>query len=143
MATEEVWLEEEPRFVERMLPSRVAVNTAWVGEPPLLDVPDWIVVLRCGAGRHRHPPRVGEISSGGTMVMRTYAGAFDRRPVLLSGEYVDSGPNPPSLRFPCRCRIEGGRRCKADWNVDTSCLQAAYHQAEAERRRELVLGVDL
>jgi hypothetical protein len=134
----DAWVDaSDPPGFDRMLPSRAAVNTSWVGEPPKLYGPDWIVVLRCGAGRHRHPPRVGEISSGGTMVMRTYAGAFNRRPVLLSDEHVDSGPNPLSLRFPCR------RDCPADWNVETPRLQAAYRWAVDERRRELVLGVDL
>jgi hypothetical protein len=98
-------------------------------------------VLLCGAGRHRFPPRVGEVFHDGLMVKPTHA--LERRPVVLQQGPQQYGPPPRSVRFPCGGRLEGDGRCRADWNVEPARLQAAYRRAIEAGRRTLVLGVDL
>jgi hypothetical protein len=95
-----------------------------------------IVVLRCGASRHRHPPRLGELFGTAVLLKRTQGPHRDRRRwVSVSGH---TGLHQPrSVRFPCR------DDCPADWNIDTARLVAAYRQAVASGRRTLVFGVDL
>jgi hypothetical protein len=64
--------------------------------------------------------------------------AWDRGPA--GGVYLVL---PTSLRFPCGGRLEGGGRCRANWNVETARLQVAYRWALGERRPELVFPFDL
>jgi hypothetical protein len=101
----------------------------------------WIVVLRCGAGRHRSPPRVGEVSlsldgGGPPLVDQGVQGMAHR---LYGGRdsYLIQEQKPTALRFPCR------RDCPADWNVITPRLITAYRRAVESGRRTLVFGVDL
>jgi hypothetical protein len=121
---------------DRTLPSRIhaAFERDWRSRPN-----DWVVVLRCGARRHRHPPRVGEVLNRGTAVRISHHPSGRAWTVLLGQ------PDAPSqsVRFPCDQRLEGGGRCPADWNIDTARLEAAYRRAVAEGRRVLTLGVDL
>jgi hypothetical protein len=104
-----------------------------------------VVVVRCGAGGHRFAPRVGEIHLHGGLIMLAYGPDRGVSVAPAIGPFQGQIPEdePRSVRFPCRGRLEGGGRCKADWNVETPRLQAAYRRAVAERRHELVLGVDL
>jgi hypothetical protein len=118
------------RAANRALPSR--------SNRPSEDWPAGaVVVLRCGAGRHRHPPRVGEVfdRNADTVIKRTQGPRRDRRRLLIITEY--GGRRIRSVRFPCR------DDCPADWNRDTATLEAAYRRAVAERKRELTFGVDL
>ena len=96
-----------------------------------------VVTLRCGAGRHRYPPRVGEVFGKREGIIQVKR-ACDRGPA--GGIYVVL---PRSLRFPCFGRIEGGGRCPANWNVETPRLLAACQRAVDSDPRTLVFGVDL
>ena len=96
-----------------------------------------VVTLRCGARRHRHPPRIGEVFCSRTGIVQVKR-ACDRGPA--GGVYLAL---PTSLRFPCLGRIEGAGRCPADWNIDADWLRAAYRRALGERRPELVFPFDL
>jgi hypothetical protein len=103
-----------------------------------------VVVLRCGAGRHRHPPRVGEVFNYGVLMVRIGPSGRAWTVTLKQPSPFEWGRGMRrSVRFPCGQRLEGGRRCPADWNVDATRLEAAYRRAVAERKRELMLGVDL
>jgi hypothetical protein len=108
---------------------------------PLPIASEWVVVLRCGADRHRHPPRVGEVHGGGDAVW--WASRRGRGQRQGGGRGVPASPPPPSLRFPCGGRLEGGGRCRADWQVATDRLQAAYWRAALDGKRELVFQFDL
>jgi hypothetical protein len=94
-----------------------------------------VVTLRCGVRRHRYPPRVGEVFGGRTGIVQVRR-ACDR---LAGGVYLVL---PTSLRFPCGGRLEDVGRCRADWNVETARLEAAYRRAVVDRQPELVFPFD-
>jgi hypothetical protein len=117
--------ERPARAALRSLPSRLFRD----GDP--------VVVLRCGAGRHQHPPRVGEVFGAALLVKRTYGPSLGRRRWVSITKDSGGRRRLRSVRFSCR---DG---CPADWNIDTARLEAAYRQAVASGRRTLVFGVDL
>jgi hypothetical protein len=140
--TETVYLPEPPPDADRYIPSRASAElppteAVYLSGP--LGRADLFVVLRCGAGRHGRPPRVGEVKVGaGVVWWAPSRGSGQARrhrgeAVFLRGDGV-----PPSLRFPCP-----ERGCSADWNVATDRFEVASWRAAAEGKRELTFGVDL
>jgi hypothetical protein len=133
---ETIYLPEPPLDADRSIPSRAPAGALGRG--------DWFVVLRCGAGRHQRPPRVGEVSHGDVVWWAPSRGQGRAQRHRGGAEFLRLGlpaeprTPPASLRFPCP-----ERGCSADWNVATDRLEVAYWRAVAEGRRELTLGVDL